>query len=302
METVKDISARGIGTAVAIGYFDGVHLGHRAVIDSAMGAARRLGQKSAVLSFDMSAFRALGKGKSDLLPSTERERLLGDMGLGILAMPDFRGVMGMTCEEFVQRVLVEWLGARSVSCGNDFRFGKNRAGGTDELRALCDERGIEVNIVPDVMLKGEPVSTTRIKNAIESGDAALARALLGRPYGMRLPVISGQHLGTRLGFATINQSFPQDIVQPRYGVYGARIVIDGCEYRGITNIGVRPTVSESGMAVMETHIFDFDGDLYGYETTVELMFFLRDERRFANVDELRARVLADCETVRNADF
>ena len=302
MEIIKSISQQSIGTAVAVGYFDGVHLGHRAVIGSAAQAAGQLGVKSTVLSFDMSAFRAQGKGKSDLMPPHERERVLEGMGIDILALPDFQGVMGMTCEEFVQRVLIGWLGARSVSCGGDFRFGKNRAGGADTLRELCGERGIELKIVPDVMLNGEPVSTTRIKSAIESGDVALAGALLGRPYGLELPVVSGQHLGTRLGFATINQRFPQDIVQPRYGVYGARIIIDGREYRGITNIGVRPTVSNSGSAVMETHIFDFDGDLYGRNATVELMFFLRDERRFASAAELRAQVLADCETVRNAEF
>ena len=299
METHSSISPLGHETVAALGYFDGVHLGHRLVIGSAIAEAQKRSVSPAVMSFDMSSRRASGKGAGDLVSLAERERLIAELGVSDYLLLDFAAIADMECEEFVRRVLSEGcLSAQAVCCGADFRFGKGRAGDVDALRELCYGLDIDVIVIDEVDADGMAISTTRIKAAVERGDVGLAEELLGRPYGFELPVERGKRLAGRLGFPTINQRFPEGVRTPRFGVYASVTTVDGREYDAITNVGVRPTVSESGAVTLETHIFDFHRDIYGRTARVDLKRFVRDERKFSCDAELRAQVLADCAAVR----
>lgn len=296
METLRTIAPLSKNSAAALGYFDGVHLGHLAVIGAALNKARERTLAPAVLSFDMSSRRARGKGARDLITIAERIRLIEQTGAESLLLPDFSLIADLDCESFVDEILGEGcLSAKYVCCGADFRFGRGREGGAEELRALCEARGIELEIIKEVSAAGGPVSTTRIKEAAAAGDMELAAALLGRPYGLMLEVVKGKRLARRLGFPTINQPFPEDITRPRFGVYASRAVLEGRSYGAISNLGVRPTVRENGAAALETHIFGFEGEAYGESVLVELLSFMRDERRFESDGELKKQVLADCE-------
>ncbi|MEA5049874.1 MAG: riboflavin biosynthesis protein RibF [Oscillospiraceae bacterium] len=284
----------GCETCVSVGYFDGVHLGHRAVIGTAVRCAKRHGRTSAVLTFDMRAARAGKKGAADLLPMDDRIRQIEDLGVGLLAVLDFASIRGMSGEQFVDEILVRQLSAKAVFCGHDFRFARGGSCGVDELRALCAPRGIRVRVVRDVSDINGAVSTTRIKSLVQEGRMDAAAALLGRRYGFLLPVLRGKGLAHRLGFPTINQRFPEGIVLPRFGVYRTHIELDGRTYAGVTNVGVRPTVAHAdGGVFIETFIIGFDGDLYGRDVFVGFGDFMRDERKFDGEDALRRQVEAD---------
>ncbi|MEG0752069.1 MAG: riboflavin biosynthesis protein RibF [Oscillospiraceae bacterium] len=286
-------------TVTALGYFDGVHLGHRAVIGSAIAEAARRGVQSSVLSFDMSARRAQGKGTLDLMPMSERKRFIANLGVDEYLLLDFDKIGDMDCDEFVCNILGDGcLHAQAVCCGADFRFGRARAGDVDRLRELCYEIGIDVIVVGEIELDGKAVSTTRIKEAVVNGDVEAAEEMLGHPYGFILPVTHGKKLAGKLGFPTINQAFPSDVMTPRFGVYASQSVVGGRVYDAITNVGVRPTVRDDGAVALETHIFDFKGDLYEADIETRLKRFVRDERRFESDVQLKAQVLADIESVR----
>ncbi len=301
MEILNQIERYNGRTVVALGYFDGVHLGHRAVIETACACARETGATPAALTFDMRAFRAAAKGKGDLDTYENRAHCLAALGIAVLMQLEFGAVAQMTPAEFVRAALgPDGLRAQIVCCGADFRFGKGRAGDVDTLRALCAQYGFEIRVVPAVHVDGEIVSTTRIKGCVACGDMPQATALLGHPYGFTLPVSEDKKLARTLGFPTINQRFPDGLLAPRFGVYRARVRVDDVDYDGISNIGVRPSVHSDGAIMLETHIIDFSGDLYGQLVTVELVGFLRDEKKFASVDALREQVERDIETVRRA--
>ncbi|MEG2233468.1 MAG: bifunctional riboflavin kinase/FAD synthetase [Oscillospiraceae bacterium] len=286
----------GSKTVVALGYFDGVHLGHREVIEKAVRAAKQKDALSAVLTFDMSARRANGKGSGDLDTYEQRAKYMENLGLDVLVQLDFDEIADMTSERFVSDILGNsGLNAVSVCCGADFRFGAGRSGDIDTLRELCDELDIDVIIVSEVELDDKTVSTTQIKRYIELGEIERAEAMLGHPYGFSLEVCGEKKLARKLGFPTINQRIPDHLAMPRFGVYLSRAEIEGKSFYGISNIGVRPTVSSDGSVMLETNIFDFDGDLYGRTIEVHLLSFMRDERRFENPEKLRAQVMQDIE-------
>lgn len=299
MITHNTIAPLGRETVAALGYFDGVHLGHRAVIGAAIAEAQRRSVGSAVLGFDMSARRAAGKGSLDLVTQSDREALIASLGVEDYMLINFSDVADMGCEEFVRKVLGEGcLSALAVCCGADFRFGKGREGDVDRLRELCYEFDIDVLVIDEAELDGAPISTTRIKAAIERGDVASAEEMLGHPYGFELTVERGKKLASRLGFPTINQSFPEGVLPPRFGVYASVATVGSREYDAITNVGVRPTVREDGAVTLETHLFDFKGDVYDRPVRVDLKRFVRDERKFASDSELKAQMLVDCAAVR----
>ena len=181
--------------------------------------------------------------------------------------------------------------AKAVFCGEDFRFGKNAAGDTRLLRAACQKNGVRFEIVRPVLDDGVPVSSTRIRAALREGDVPLANRLLGSPYMTCGTVVHGRHMGHSLGFPTINQLFsPEDLI-PRFGVYATIVEVDGKEYVGATDIGVKPTVGDGYAPAAETFILDFDGDLYGRNIVIRYYAFLRGEKRFDSLEELTKTVL-----------
>lgn len=298
MQIMADYKENTALTAVALGYFDGMHPGHAAVVGAAVDTARKTGARPTLLTFDMSALRPSGKGLSDIDTPAQKQARAAALGVELYVTLDFAAIAPLSGAEFVGQVLAGGLKAVYVCCGSDFRFGHNRACGVDALRALCAEQGIEVVVVPAVLDEGEPVSTTRIKQALLAGDIPAAVRLLGHPYGFTLPVYEEKQLARRLGFPTINQRFPDGILVPRPGVYYTKVRIDGSTYGGVSNLGRRPTVQRGGGTVLETHILDFSGDLYGRNVTVEFAQFLRDEEKFDSVETMRTRVTRDIEKAR----
>ncbi len=274
---------------VAVGYFDGVHRGHAAVISAAVSGAKKAGAKSVVLSFDMSRFRADEKGEGDLVAFSEREELIEKTGANNLYILDFEKIMDMDGGWFVKEILSDRLHAKRVFCGEDFRFSKGRGCGAKELFELCRVFDIEVDVVSAIS-DGGVISTTRIKELVKNGSVAEAKKLLGHALCYGGEVERGKSLAYRLGFPTANVPFPKGVVPPRFGVYWTRTHVDNLTYDSITNIGIRPTFEDDRRIMIETYLLDYEGDLYGKPIKAELVEFLRDEKKFEGEGELKAEV------------
>ena len=281
-------------TAVALGLFDGVHRGHQAVIRAAAACAPEL--LPAVFTFRFDAREVVTKKQfGQLLRPELKAKKLEEYGIRFMLEPPFSTIMKMAPESFIQGILFNFMHAKAVFCGEDFRFGKNAAGDTSLLKAACEKNGVRFDILPPVLDDGLPVSSTRIRNALREGDIELANRLLGSPYMTCGTVVHGRHMGHSLGFPTISQLFsPEDLI-PRFGVYATIVEIDGKQYVGATDIGVKPTVGEGYAPAAETYILDFDGDLYGRNITLRYYAFLRGERRFDSLQQLTDTVLANAQ-------
>ena len=282
-----------VGRVVALGLFDGVHIGHRAVIAEAF---RKGHGRCAVYTFSPSTMTTKGDLRR-ITTDTQQSTYLEAMGVTELFEADFAAVRDLSPEEFVEDILQNTLHATAVTCGFNYRFGKNGAGDAALLTTLCAARGIDVSVVPAVESAGQAVSSTAIRSALADGDMATVRRMLNRGYHFDLPVEQGQHLGRRLGMPTVNQRLPADLALPRFGVYASCIEVNGHVRYGVTNIGVRPTVGADA-PLAETWIAGFDGNLYGQTVRVYPVTFLRDERAFDTLEDLRAQVEQDAAVAR----
>ena len=292
MEICNQVSqfSRLPSTAVALGLFDGVHRGHQAVIRAAADCAPELMPAVFTFRFDTRAV-VTKKQFGTLLRPELKAKKLEENGIRFMLEPPFSTIMKMEPERFIQGILFNFMHAKAVFCGEDFRFGKNAAGDTRLLRAACQKNGVRFEIVRPVLDDGVPVSSTRIRAALREGDVPLANRLLGSPYMTCGTVVHGRHMGHSLGFPTINQLFsPEDLI-PRFGVYATIVEVDGKEYVGATDIGVKPTVGDGYAPAAETFILDFDGDLYGRNIVIRYYAFLRGEKRFDSLEELTKTVL-----------
>ena len=281
-------------TAVTLGSFDGLHKGHMKVIACAFEMQQKHGLLPLVLLFDRHPMLSVaGKAPDTVLQPVLRDELIAKTGAGKRII-SFRDVKNMSCREFFEKILIEQLNAGGICCGWNYRFGKNNEGGCEELRALCEEYGVILKITDPVDLGGAPVSSTRIRQAVESGDIALANALLGREFRYKQTVVDGQHRGRLIGAPTINQRFDEGFVKPQKGVYASITVVDGKEYPSVTNIGLRPSFENEDFR-SETCILGFSGNLYGIDIEVRLLAYLRDEIKFGSMDELSAQIHKDAE-------
>ncbi len=287
-------------SSVALGFFDGVHAGHRAVIGAAVETARREGLTPRVFTFrpeGADASRPVSKSGLTLLQREEqKEAVLEELGVEEVICPPFETFRSMTPEQFVQGFLGETLHARVLVCGFNYHFGRGGQAGVEELRALCAPLGIQVEALPPVLWQGV-VSSTRIRQCIREGQIEEAAAMLCAPFTLAAEVVHGKGLARTLSWPTINQLFPPDFTIPRRGVYWSQVEIGGRRWNGITNVGIKPTLHETNLT-METYILDYKGDLYGQELSVALLRFLRPESQFASVQALSQRILADIQTVR----
>lgn len=298
MLEISENGQAGKETAAALGVFDGVHLGHRAVMGRAAEYGRENGLAPAVCTFKTDTISTKG---SDFLPIFTEEKklsLLTGEGIEYVYDPDFAQVRDMSAEDFVKDILMKKLRARAVVCGSDFRLGKNAACGVKELGDICKGLGIELMPVGDVTDGGEKISSARIRQLIRQGDVSGAARLLGGCYCVDGKVVSGNRLGRKLSFPTANQVIPTGTVCPMFGVYVSRAFIDGEYVKGITNIGVKPTVGYEGVPLAETHFLDYSGGLYGREISLEILEFVRPERRFESQEELKKQIASDIETAR----
>lgn len=278
-------------TSIAVGNFDGVHKGHRALFECVKNDSKPLGTKSAVWSFD--GFSPKSRGRCITLPS-ERRELVGKCGIDYLILYDFDDVCTLSPEEFVNDVLIKTCRAESAVCGFNFRFGKGAVGDSETLKALMEQNGKSAFVMPPFEVDGVTVSSSLIRELIKDGKPEQIEKYLGRPFSVFLPVVHGRHLGRTIDSPTINQNFPPEHIVPKYGVYACRVIIDGESYGGVSNVGVRPSVCEDGVCVnCETHIFNYSGDLYDREIRVEFLHFIRAERKFPTIDELKKAITED---------
>ena len=266
--------------SLALGTFDGLHLGHRAVLESALDSE---------YSPQVFTFKKSPSGDPTLITQEDKAAELSGMGIERAYSMDFHRLRDMEAEGFARDILLRRLNARRICCGEDFRFGRGARGNVELLSRLCKEYGAELIVVPPVLDGGEKVSSTRIRRAVAEGDISTASRLLGRPFGFTLEVIHGNHIGTGLGTPTINQALPEDLTLPRFGVYAAWCETESGRYYGVCNIGVKPTVG-SDRVLAETWMPEFDGDLYGRRVRVELMDFIRPERKFSSLDQLKEEI------------
>ena len=294
----NDIPDDARGTAIALGNFDGVHLGHQAVLSDARAHGARLG----VATFrphprrffqpDAPPFR--------LQKPAQRARAMRALGVEEVFALGFDAAMARsTDEEFAQRVLHDALGARHVSVGADFRFGRGRMGDVETLKALGRKFGFSVGAVSPVGEAGARYSSTAIRKAIEAGDMQTAAAQLSRPWAIEGDVQRGFQRGRGFGFATANVPLA-DYVRPRLGIYAVRVRLGEDWREGVASVGVNPTVGALPEPVLEAHLFDFDAGLYGQTIEVALIAFLRDEAHFADTDALKTQMAKDVEAAKAA--
>lgn len=287
MKCYQDLQTPEGELAAALGSFDGLHLGHRQVIGNTLSAP---GLRPAVITFQQNPSVSLQKKPVPLLTTNEQKlALLEEMGVEVVYLLPFDRIRDMEPEDFVE-ALYRVCRVRALSCGFNFRFGKNGRGDAGLLKELCREKGMELSVTPPVSVAGETVSSTRIRACLEQGDVQQAGQLLGRPFGYDFEVTHGRQLGRTWGTPTINQPFPAGYVLPRFGVYASLVEVEGQKYYGVTNIGVKPTVG-SDCALSETWIPEFSGDLYGKKVPVELLDFIRPERKFDSLDQLKNEIL-----------
>lgn len=286
---------------VALGCFDGVHIGHAKVISTAREIADRLGCACAVWTFDEPPRNYFIKNGVPLITDKkEKEELIRSLGTDkLISVPFTRETAKISAEDFFENILVRRLKAVHIVCGFNYTFGAQGLGNEQMLEELCKQKGIGFTALQAVSVSGVTASSSAIRDALMDGNTQLAGSLLGRPYALRTIVISGQQLGRRLGFPTLNQEFPTGRLVPKHGVYVTRITVDSEKrsFFGITNVGTRPTVGGTSLFA-ETNIFDFSGDLYGKTVKVEFLNFLREERKFPTLTLLTEQIEKDVLTAK----
>lgn len=292
---IEDVMGGFSNTCVTIGNFDGVHLGHQQLFgEVARRAQLRKGQSVAV-TFDPHPLQVLRPDGIKLISNCEQKLELVEMaGIdAMLVIPFTKEFATTTAEYFVDEILLNRLGMKELVVGYDYAFGKNRAGNITFLKQQGKAKGFEVTVVDAYYLEETLVSSTQIRKLLAEGDMVAARRLLGRSYQIRGEVQLGkQRGGKEIGFPTANLKFAEEDLVPRLGVYVSQVICDGKCYGGIINIGRNPTFGEHAL-VAETHIFDFNQDIYGKPIKVNLLKFLRSERKFDGVKELAAQISKD---------
>ncbi|MFK0384846.1 bifunctional riboflavin kinase/FAD synthetase [Agrobacterium sp. NPDC090273] len=290
------------GGVIAIGNFDGVHRGHRAVLDRALELAEARGVPALVLTFEphpRSVFRP-DTPVFRLSPAPLKARLLEAIGFqSVIEYPFDRAFSERSADEFVKSILVDWLGASAVVTGFDFHFGRGREGGPAFLMQAGKRYGFDVTLVDAFRDEGaDVVSSSRIRDLLSEGDVSSAAGLLGYRFTVEAEVIGGQKLGRTLGFPTANMSLPPE-TELKAGIYAVRFRrTDGSLHDGVASFGYRPTVTENGAALLETYVFDFSGDLYGEVCSVSFFGHLRDELKFEGLEPLVAQIRQDEEEAR----
>lgn len=289
-----------IKRAIALGFFDGVHLGHGELLKKTVQRAAEIGGMPSVLSFDVHPDNLVFGRETPLINSAEsREDIIRRLyGIDNVVFIHFnRHVMQMPWQDFA-REITEKLNIGHIVVGHDFCFGHRGQGTAAKLKDYCREQGIGCDIIAPVMLDGEIISSTRIRELIAAGDMTEAARWLGHPHLLCDTVRAGYHIGTKIGSPTINMSFPDGVLVPRHGVYAARAYLEGCCYAAVTNIGLRPTVGGSNRITVESHLLDYEGNLYGRQVRLEFLKFIRDEVKFESLKALGEQIKRDIESVR----
>ena len=276
---------------VALGTFDGLHIGHKKVL---LSDTTEYDEKIALMFIEHPQKTLSGKMPDKLITDTKRCEILNKWGYKPEFI-NFSEISRLSPEEFVDEILVEKFNATALCCGFNYRFGKGAKGDVSLLKKLCAEREIKLTVCDEVDFDGAPVSSTRIRECIQKGDIRTANKMLGRYFSYDFEVVHGDARGRTLGSPTINQFFSESFAVAEYGVYASFTLINGKKYISVTNIGVRPTIEGVSEKRSETNIVGFSGDLYGQIIEVFLVEKLRGEMAFNSLDELSARISADRE-------
>ena len=287
---------------IALGFFDGVHLGHAALLRRTVEEARARGCVPAAFTFDRVPKEVVTGIPCPLInhPDDRRDLLRRLYGIQDVIMVPFNDEMRTTSwEDFVTEILVKQYHAVHLVAGHDHHFGHKNQGSPELLAAKCAELGLGCDIIPKVEIGGITVSSTYIRRLIELGQLERANEYMGHPHTLSQVVRHGHRIGRTIGVPTVNLTFPQRVLVPSFGVYATRIYLpDGTDYAAVTNVGVRPTVNNGSDVTVEAWILDFDGDLYGQTVRLEFHRHIRDEVRFDSLDALKAQIVRDAEATR----
>ncbi len=286
---------------IALGFFDGVHKGHGALLRFACQQAERLNAVPAAFTFDTHPNQViLGQTSPLLTTPAERadlmRRLYGIQEIIVARFDD--EMMHMNWQDFVTGLLVKRHGAIHLVVGHDYRFGYRGEGTPEKLKELCGRLGIGCDIIPPVEMDGIRISSSYVRTLVAQGEMERALDFLGHPHTLTDQVRHGKKIGTRLGFPTMNLQIPAGCVFPAFGVYATKVWVDGVSYLAATNVGIRPTVGDDRPVTVEGSLIDFSGDLYGKTVRMEFFCRIRPEQKFASLDELRAQIARDVQTVR----
>ena len=287
--------------AMALGFFDGVHIGHAALLDKTKLRAAEIDAMPSVLTFDVHPDTLVFNAEVPLINSAigRKDIINRCFGIDNVVFIHFnQKVMHMDWREFIDELINE-LDIAWLVVGHDFCFGYKGLGTAPRLKEYCTEKGVGCDIIEPVCRDGIVVSSTEIRKLIQNGEIEKANEYLGHPHMLSDTVRSGYHLGTKMGTPTINMKIPEGVIIPRHGVYAAKVILDdGSEHISVTNVGVRPTVSDAGAVSVESFILDFDGNLYDKQARVEFFSFLRDERKFDDISSLGEQIKCDAEEAR----
>ena len=301
--------------SLALGYFDGVHLGHQKVIGSAVNFARKNGNKSAVITFkDHPCCFFYGVCPKYILTREERLKHLENLGVDYVYILDFNAKLCMlSAEDYLKNVLIDNFSPKSISTGFNHYFGAKKSGGVDLLTEKQGEYGYKYFEIPPQKVYNDTISSTAIRKLLSQGQIANANEMLGYNFSIFGEVVKGQQLGRKIGFRTANITYPAELIDLPFGVYSVRVSIPslksksldnskadvsaGVFYKGITNFGIRPTVSDTERCSLETHILDFDEDIYGENITVEFLKMIRPEKKFNSIEELKNQICIDISSI-----
>ena len=290
------------GRIIALGYFDGVHMGHGGLLRKAKALAQERGLRAAAVTFYPHPSVLLTGKSVPLLSSVEDRAYLMETLYHmdeVLPLPFDMAMMQMPWQDFLTEILLRDFGAEGLVCGHDFRFGYRGEGTPEKLRAFCEEHHIPCAVIDEIQVEGEPASSTLIRRLIAEGNMEKAVRFLGHPHLLTGKVEGGKHRGHTWGIPTANLPFPKDIAVPAFGVYVTKAVVDGNTYLAVTNVGVHPTVGEMPAPKAEAWLLDFDGDLYGKEIALHFYARIREERKFSSVEEMTAEIRKNADFVRN---
>ena len=280
-------------SVAALGFFDGVHIGHAVLLRAAADYAEKNRLKSFALTFDISPAETVRGGETLICTNEKKEKLISRLGIGSTVFLPFEKIKNLNPREFFESILIDKYKISVLFCGEDYKFGRGASGTADTLRELCRHYNVTLNIVRDVCVDGKKVSSTAIRSMLRSGEINRANILLGREYSVCGVVGENKRLGTAISVPTANIDPTPGIVRLKNGVYKTKTKIKGRVYDSVTNAGVRPTVSGSQTPNLETYIFNFEENIYGHEIIICFIDFIRAERKFNSLEELKAQIEKD---------
>ena len=299
MEIFTKLNDNHKNLSLALGFFDGVHLGHKAVIEKAVDFAHQNNLKSAVITFSSHPAQKFNKNfEGYIMPPEKRFEYFEKSGVDYCWAVNFDDISNIEAEDYIKDVLVKNFAPKAITSGFNHNFGKNKKGNSALLKEYSSAFGYEYFEIPPIVIDGTTVSSSAIRKFIRSGDIKKLNEFSERNFEISGVVQNGQKLGAKLGFKTANLTYPSSCVMLKFGVYDTDIFIDGDKYRGITNFGVKPTFNNtSSQPVLEVHILNFDKDIYGKNVRVEFKNFIRDEKKFDSASDLKDQINRDLEKI-----